>query len=111
LPDGTGGGSTGTLSKGFILLTPSASMDFNIWKPAENITITALSIEVMDGTSVEGSLTDIMSADVTFTTGSTDITTFADATVTAGTWIAWQTTAVVGAVSSISATIEYTVDA
>jgi hypothetical protein len=111
LPEGTGGGSTGTLSKGFILLTPSASMDFNIWKPAENITITALSIEVMDGTSVEGSLTDIMSADVTFTTGSTDITTFADATVTAGTWIAWQTTAVVGAVSSISATIEYTVDA
>jgi hypothetical protein len=111
LPDGTGGGSTGTLSKGFVMLTPAASMDFNIWKPSENITITGLSVEVLDGTSVEGSLPTIMAADVEFETGSTDITTFADATVTAGTWIAWQTTAVVGVVSAVSATITYTVDA
>lgn len=89
-------------------------MNVTIAKFDQDVVISAVDIVLFDGTSVTGALDTIMAADQTFASGPTGmgeytLTEFANATVSAGTWISWHTTTVVGPVTSFTLQITYAI--
>jgi len=117
------GGSLGTQAKGLFVEFPSSSELVGMWMTPANITITAVKA-VLVGSSTPSvtydlkhgsditSGTVILSAPVaiTTTTTPTSSTSFSDATVPAGNYIWFYTTAQSGTVTSIWITVYYTID-
>jgi hypothetical protein len=108
-------------SKSFVITGPTASADFgNIVRTPANTTITAIHVLVVGGTSVTGQLDQcdsnglncaaIDSADIVASAGTNanDDGTLSNPNILANNYIGWHTTSVVGTITSVTVTFEYT---
>jgi len=109
------------LSKSFIIISPVATDDYPLWRAPYAYTITAISLLVEGGTNVIGGLDEADSdgntpvaidADITGTAGSNvnDDGSLTNPTVDDNDYLLWHTTSISGTPTSLTVTIEYTID-
>lgn len=106
-------------SKSFVLTNPTSATDGPIWKTPEAITIKAVHVLCVDGTSIDGQIdiSDVngetpvaIDGDITGTAGTNvdDDGSLTAPWATAGSYIGWHTTSVTGTVTKVVVTYEYT---
>jgi len=110
--------TVGTSTKSFVHKYPVSTAKHIIQKVESAYTITSLDIFVKGGTSItgrlveydtDGTLIQVISADITATAGVDSVTTsFTHAVVASSKKIGWEVTAVSGAVEEISVTYNFT---
>ena len=109
----------GTIAKSFIHNIPVSTSKQPLESVSSAVTIVGLKINVLDGTSITARLVEydtdgitlirVISEDITATAGTQSVTTsFTNPIVASSKFIAWEVTAVVGAVSKVSVTYLYT---
>ena len=111
-------GATAIHSKSFVLTNPTSATDGPVWRTPEKITITAVHVLCVDGTSITGQI-DIMDVnggtpvpvgdDIVGTVGTNvdDDGSLTAPWATAGKYIGWHTTSVDGAVTKVVVTYEF----
>ena len=113
-----------TLTLSFVIIDPAVAHDFPFRMMRKAVTIVKVSGVCIAGTNVVGCLMEYdangatpvtceSDADWTFTTGEEEITTGTDLdnpSIDANDYLGWKTTSVSGEVTSLTLTVEYTVD-
>ena len=107
--------------KAFVIIDPVATDDYPLWRAPYAYTITAISLLVEGGTNLVGGLDEADSngnsgvaidADITGTAGSNvnDDGSLTNPTVDDNDYLLWHTTSISGTPTSLTVTIEYTID-
>lgn len=112
----------GTFSKSFVIINPTTSSDYALWRTPYAITIKAVHGVCKDGTNVVGHLTecDANGANAAGVDGATDMTvttsntnddgSLSNPSIDANDYVGWRTTSVSGTVTAVTITFEYTID-
>lgn len=106
-------------SKSFVITSPTASADTPLWRVPVAITITAIHVLCIGGTSITGQLweydtngangTVVDDSDITGTAGTNvdDDGTLSNASIASGNYLGWVTTSVSGTITRAIITFEY----
>ena len=115
-------GGGGTLSKSFMITNPTADADGPVWRAPVAITITAVHVLCIGGTSLTGQLWEydangangavVDSADIVASAGTNanDDGTLSNPSIDAGDYVGWRTSSISGTPTRLIVTFEYTED-
>ena len=115
------GGGGGSFSKSFIITNPTSESDSPVWRTPVAITITAVHVLCVGGTSIVGMLDEydsnganpvpVDNSDITGLAGVNvnDDGTLSNPSISAGNYVGWHTTSVNGSVSKCIVTFDYTI--
>jgi hypothetical protein len=114
------GTTTMTLSKSFMITNPTADADGPVWRAPESVTITAIHVLCIGGTSLTGQLWEydsngangavVDSSDIVATAGTNvnDDGTLSNPGIASGNYVGWKTTSVSGVPTYLIVTFDYT---
>jgi hypothetical protein len=119
--DGIYTAKTVVYSRSFVITSPTSAADLPLWRVPNAITITAVHVLCIGGTSITGQLWEYdanglngstVDADIVGTAGTNvnDDGTLSNAGIAAGNYLGWKMTSVVGAVTQAIISFDFTIN-